>query len=417
MHKINTLAVGTAVALLATFARAEDWPNWRGPRGDGISKEKVAESWPKPGPKQVWSAKVGIGFSTPIAVDGKIYMFALTGDENATEWKTDTLYALDANTGKELWKQSYDFAFKGPYPNDMMGGWRGTRASPVVQGTKLYTHGPAGDLVCRELTDGKELWHINILVETGATPITWGQSSNPLIDGDSIYVQSGQGGPVCIAVDKKTGKILWQSEKGLGGYAQPTLADVQGTKQVIIFGGDALWGLDAKSGTNRWSVPWKNENFVNAATPIYHDGKLFVTAAYSGGHCALFELSSNGAKELWKNNEMTCRFQPPILDNGAIYGNSEGTVKCLNWNDGKVKWAYSEKIGFGGSLLRVGDKLILLSERGKLIFVKATPEAVSKISDFKALDGTQIWSAPMIYNGKLYVKGTEDLVCLDISGK
>jgi len=114
---------------------------------------------------------------------------------------------------------------------------------------------------------------------------------------------------------------------------------------------------------------------------------------------------------------MTCRFQPPILDNGAIYGNSEGTVKCLNWDDGKVNWSYREKINPGGSLLRVGDKLILLSERGKLILTKATPTSVEKVSEFKALDGTQIWSGPMVYNGKLYVKGTEDLVCLDVAGK
>ena len=415
---MKMLAAGTIVAMLAVSTRGEDWPNWRGPRGDGISKEtKIANTWPAGGPKQLWTAKVGIGFSTPLAVDGKIYMFALTGPADATEWKTDTLYCLDAASGKELWKQSYDFAFKGPYTNEMMGGWRGTRASPVVEAGKIYTHGPAGDLVCRELADGKEIWHTNILVQTGATPVTWGQSSNPLIDGDLIYVQSGQGGPVCVAVDKKTGKINWQSDKGLGGYAQPIQADVAGTKQIIVFGGDAIWGLDAKSGTKIWTVPWKNEYFVNAATPIFHDGKLFVTAAYTGGHCAMFSLSGAGAKELWKNNEMTCRFQPPILDNGAIYGNSEGTVKCLNWNDGKAKWSYREKIGPGGSLLRVGDKLILLSERGKLILTKATPDAVEKLSEFKALDGTQIWSAPMIYNGKLYVKGTEDLICLDVAGK
>lgn len=400
------------ILLLSTLiASAEDWPMWRGPHADGISKETSAiPAWPAGGPKQLWSKTVGIGFSTPVAVAGRVYIFAIA-DNNK-----DTLYAFDAEKGTDLWKQDYDSQFQGKLTGSMTGGWKGTRASPVIENNRIYTLGYAGDLVCRELETGKPLWHVNTLVITNANPCEWGQASNPLIDGDSLYVGGGNGGAVAIAVSKKTGDVIWKAEKALGGYSQPILIDAQGTRQIIVLGGDKVFGLDPKTGRTIWKEPWKTMYDVNAATPIYRDGYLFISSNYDHG-CMMLQLTPTGATKLWETKDMKAHFPSPVLEGDVLYGNSQGSVRCLTWPDGKVKWTAKDKIGNGGSMLRVGDKLLMLSERGKLILSRATPQGIEKLGEAQIFDGNQIWSSPILYNGKLYAKGTDDFACFDLSRK
>ena len=437
MYCQNYLRIVAALTLLAFAAlplRADEWPQWRGPKDDGIVRqEKVAEKWPKDGPKKLWEAQVGIGFSSPVAVDGKVYLFAIEGGK-------DTAYCFDAEKGTVVWKQQADSLYTGEM-NDaaMRNDWTGTRASPVIEGDRVYTYGFRGDLICREVGSGKTVWHTNIVNETNTRPITWGQGSNPLIEGDTIYVQGGINGPTAVAVNKKTGKLLWQSENlpadtakddpddygrgepDKGGYARPILVDVQGTKQLIVFGGEALWAFDPKTGKTLWSHPWQTQYDVNAATPIYHDGRLFITSAYGKppARCAQFELSPTGVKEVWKNNQLTAKYQPPILDGGYLYGNSEGAVRCLRWEDGKPMWTARDRIDQGGSLVRImPDKLLMFTENGKAILARATPEKYEKLSEFQAVErAPNAWSTPLVYRGKMYAKGRNDFVCYDIGAK
>ena len=211
-----------SILFFSTQLHAEEWPRWRGPRGDGITSQTIPDTLSKEGPKKLWSKNVGIGYSSPIAVDGKIYTFALADGR-------DTLYAFD-ESGKELWKESYEGGWNGDY--------KGTRASPVIENDRIYTYGGNGDLIARELGSGKLIWHINVPKETNAQSRKngdWGLSSNPLIDGNSIYVQSGNADTFAVAVDKKLGKITWRAERGVGAYAQPILIDVKGNKQLAVF--------------------------------------------------------------------------------------------------------------------------------------------------------------------------------------
>lgn len=399
-----------AVFVLLGFGRAlaEDWPAYRGPRGDGISKETgLLESFPAAGLKKLWSDTVGIGYSSPVAVDGKVYLFSTIEDKDGIQ--KDTLRAYDADRGKVLWTAAYNNAWTGAYP--------GTRCSPVIEGDRIYTYGGAGDLAAWELGTGKPLWQVNVLKQTNSTPCEWGQGSNPLIVGDLIYVQCGKNGPVAVAVNKSSGKIVWQSEKGLGGYTQPVLVDVQGTKQLIIFGGDAIWAMNPQSGKMIWTHPWKTRYDVNSATPIYRDGHLFVTSDYNHG-CIMLKLAADSATKLWENKEVMCRFQSPILEGNALYANSEGTLKCLSWPDGAVKWSSKEfRIGMGGSLVRVGDKFVLLGENGKIALAAGGADGFKLISEFQLVQGKEVWSSPLIYRGKLYAKGKDDFVCVEFSAK
>ena len=250
-------------------------------------------------------------------------------------------------------------------------------------------------------------------------------ASNPLIDGYAIYVQAGEGGNAAVRVNKMTGEFVWKSEARDGGYAAPVLVSVGSDKHLVCFGHAHVYGIDPKTGKTLWEnkEPWETEYNINASPPIVQGNKIFLTVAYRGGRCAQYEVTPQGLNKVWEGKQVTGRFQPGILDDGHLYVNSEGLLKCLDWNTGAVKWSTknSEKpmLNMGGSIVRVNDdQLICLSERGKLTLLNASPEGYKKVSEMKdAVEGDQVWSTPLIYGGKMYVKGKVDLVCFDVSPK
>lgn len=405
-------AAPQAVAAAAPVSAGE-WPQWRGPRGDSIVRDTsgLLDKWPQGGPKKLWTHPTGIGFSSPIGFEGKVYLFSLD------DGNKETLTALDAESGKPAWSQSYTI---GKSPD-----YEGVRATPTIENGKIYTYGSTGILTCRELADGKQAWQLDVLKELneqmlGAPGSSWGQASSPLIAGDNLYVQAGKGGPVAICVDKKTGKITWKSEaSGVGGYAAPILVDVAGKQQLIIFAGQAVLGMEPSSGKTIWTHPWKDRYDISATTPIYHDGDLFVSSGGGTGSMML-QLSAAGAKKLWAKKDIQCKFQPPILDNGYLYANGDerGTIKCIKWPTGEIQWkAEDPKLGFGGSLVRLGnDKLIAMSQTGTLSLMLATPDKNELISSVDLFTGDErVWATPLVYKGKLYCKSKDQLVCLNIS--
>lgn len=416
MHLLAKIgAMGILVASSFT-ARAEDWPKWLGPRADGISQETgLAEKWPETGPKQLWSIDVGLGYSSPLVVEGKLYFVSLVDGK-------DKLQCLDPDTGKVLWDVTEKTGWTGDFP--------GARATPTIVDGKIYHYTGGGELVCRQLADGKLLWSLDIIKETKAEQARWGNSSAPLVVGDRIYVQGGRGPgvPVALVVDRNTGKLVWQSEaKGApkegkqgphgGGYASMILIDVEGTKQLISFASNGVYGMNPDNGKTLWFEPWITSWDVNASTPVYKDGHLFVSSDYGRG-CMMLKLSPTSATKLWEKKDIKAHFQPVLLDRGHLYGNSEGQLTCMVWPTGEVKWQGRKELGNGGSLVRIGDRLIALSERGTLMLIKATPEGQELISKLdKAVTGSQVWATPLIYKGKLYAKGQDKLVCFDISAK
>jgi len=380
---------------------AEDWPCWRGPRGDGITSENIS-GWKVQGWRMLWAADVGLGYSSPVAARGRVYLFSLNN-------RREALTAFDANSGRIVWNHEGDVGWVGNYP--------GTRAAPAIDGDRIYTYGGAGDLVCRDLATGAVQWSVNVLQASGSRNLGWGVSGSPLVVGELIYVQGGKGGPIALAVRKDSGSIAWKSQaQGLGGYAHPIVADVCGTKQLVVFGGDAAWGLQPTTGQTIWTVPWKTSYDVNASTPVYADGHLFITSAYDRG-CMMLRLSADGATKLWENKQITARFQGAILDGGLLFANSEGTLKCLSWPDGSLKWSSREaKLGLGGSLVRAGDRLLMLSDRGKLILARADANGMELIGQTQLLDSSEVWATPLIYARRVYVKGSEELLCFEPAG-
>jgi outer membrane protein assembly factor BamB len=395
---IRLPALVFSFALFSAAAHAEEWPHWLGPRGDGISTEVAfAKPWPAAGLNKVWSKPIGRGFSSPIALDGRVYAFHdLEGAEHLT--------AYDANSGAVLWDEKDEGGWNGDHP--------GTRATPAISEGAIYTYGGAGDLTARNLADGKKLWRLNILKAVGAQPMIWGVGSSPLVIGDLIYVQTAMGGSIAVAVNRKTGDIAWQSEeKGVAGYAPVIQVEIGGQKVLILAAGQQVVAVRPDTGKTLWKAPFHIEEDVHAATPVYRDGALFVTAAYNAGG-ALLKVTPKSATISWTSKQVTARFNPAILDHGYLYLNSEGFIECVDWFTGDVMWTAEERelrVGQGGAVLRVADKLITLSDRGVLTLLKATPSGYSKVSQFQAGTGWQNFAIPLLYRNRLYLRGETTL--------
>jgi outer membrane protein assembly factor BamB len=416
LFAIAALPVAAPSAPPKGDASDQEWPQWRGPRRDGTSRENIADRWPGNGPRRVWRMPAGVGFASPVAYKGNVYMFSLDGGKEG-------LACHNADTGKTLWAQAYDV---GPQRVD----YEGVRATPAIDADRIYTYGSRGLLVCRSLEGGKELWRLDVLRETRAQILgegqVWGQASSPLIVGDLLYVQGGRGPHAAVAVDKTSGRVAWKSEaRGPGGYAAPVLVETHdGGKQLILFAGQALYGADPATGKTLWSEPWKTSYDINAATPVSDGRHLFVSSGYGHG-CMMLELSAKGARKLWEKREVMAKFPSPVLDAGFLYAvsdESRGVIKCMKWPEGRIVWeARQPKLGPGGSIVRVdGDKLLAMSEDGALGLLLATPQGsqlISQVQLFQPGRGAKVWSSPIVYKGKVYAKGDRELVCLDVSGK
>lgn len=398
------IVIAVGVLGLSIAAGAEEWPRWLGPRADGISLEQgLLDTWPPEGPRVAWRAKVGIGYATPVVAGGRVFLFTLDDGH-------EVLTAFDVETGRVAWRESYE------------GGWdrsyEGTRATPFIDGGRIYTVGGSGVVAAREVATGALVWRANVLDEAGSTGnLTWGVSSSPLVDGERVYVQAGKGGAVAVALDKRTGKVAWTSEaRGVGGYAAPLLVDAGRGLQLVVFGGTAVHGMVPATGKRAWELPWRTEYDVNAVMPLHRSGRLFVSSGYNHGG-ALLKLTPAGATTVWESREAGSKFPPAILAGPVVYVNNEGVITCVDWETGKTRWRSSDRdlrLGSGGSFVRVGDRLVTLSERGMLSLVKASPTGIQRLSQVKLVSGDRVWASPVLAGGRLFVKGQEELVVLDV---
>lgn len=394
------VAMGSAPAAVAQTP-AGDWPQWRGPNRDGISAETGwSARWPEGGPKVLWtSEKLGSGYSTVSVVDGRVYTMGNDG-------KQDTIWCLDADTGKEVWRHAYPCK-KGGYP--------GPRATPTVHDARVYTVSREGDVACLDAKTGKVFWSKDLAKEVNADVPGWGVAGSPLILGDLVVYNINAG----VALRKDTGAIAWKTPRAKNGYSTPVPFKDGDRQCLLIFAAKGLVCVDAGTGARIWEVPWKTAYDVNAADPIVVGDRIFICSGYGKG-CAMIRAAGGKAEVLWTRKTMGSQFSTPVLHQGHLYGGDgnvgKARVQCIDFDTGQEKWS-SGRMGMV-SLMMADGKLIIRGDKGVLAIAEATPEAYKQIAFAKVLGG-MCWTMPVLADGKIYVRNNRrgELACLDVSGK
>lgn len=395
------LARGIVVlACCLTLAQAADWPQWRGPNRDGISTETgLLDSWSKGGPPLLWKiAGLGEGYSSAAIAAGRLFIQGQSGNE-------EYVLAFDANTGKQLWRTHTGVSF-----NESRG--HGPRSTPTVDGERLYALAADGMLVCLDAATGKTIWGFNIVDHFHGSVPHWGISESPLVDGDRVIVTPGGSGAAVVALDKSTGKLLWQSQSGTAGYSSPMIYDAAGARKVVVFTSNAAMGLDLASGKLQWRYERVANNVANIATPIVHGGEIFLSSNYGTG-CVLLRTAAGDASEVYFNRNMQNHYSTSVLVGDYLYGFSTSILTAMKFETGEVAWR-DRSVG-KGSLIYADGHLYALGEDGIVGLVEATPASYREISRFEISKGNYpTWSQPVISNGKLYLRDQDNLFCYNI---
>lgn len=384
-----------------------DWPQWRGPNRDGISKETgILKTWSENGPKVLWSAPSGDGYSGISVTNGRLYtMYGQGSDEVAV--------CLDAATGKELWRFKIETKkYTNSYGN-------GPRSTPTIDGNLVYALSGKGKLYSINAVTGNEVWSHDLNKEYSGKIPTWGVSTSPLVQGKMLIVDvGGKGDYGLVAFNKKNGKVLWKSKTELPGYSSPISVTAHGIKQIVFFTGTNVVSVSPKDGKRYWSYLWRTSYDANIATPIFiKPDKVFMSSGYNKGAAVLRMKAADGTvtvQEVWKSRAMRNHFSSSILIGDHLYGFDEATLRCVNVKTQESKWG-KRRLG-KGSLTYADGHLIVLSERGKLVLVKATPEAYVEKASAQVLRG-RCWTVPTLVDGKLYLRNQKEMLCLDLSAQ
>lgn len=395
----------TALLLCPLILQATDWPSWRGPDRNGITPETSwSHDWPAEGPKTLWKAEVGVGFSSVVVADGRV--FTLGHREGS-----DVVSSLSADTGKTLWTYSYPQ----PLGNKMYEG--GPNSTPLVVGNQVFTASKTGEIYAFDTASGTVKWHTSLKKEVGAPLSDWGVSGAPVLFNDQTLLINY--GPHGVALAPATGKVLWNSGKKKDmSFAAPVLLNLDGQPAALFFMSEALIAVNPTSGATLWSSSFGQGYRTHCSDPIVQGNQVFISSGDDGGE--LLNVSSKGARRVWKNKNLSTFTGTAVLIDGYLYGhetaaykNADQELRCVDLQTGTVRWG--EK-GFGqGSLIASGDRLIVLSDKGEVTVVRATPEKFIPLARTHPIGG-KCWTSPVLANQRLYLRNAKgDLICLDLS--
>jgi outer membrane protein assembly factor BamB len=421
-HLVIPALLAGAVCLPLSGA---DWPQYRGPNHDGTSPEKISLQWPESGPRQVWKTPLKNGFSSFTVGGGKAYTLVTRDYDGAGQ---EACVALDADTGKELWaapmgegSAKYDGGGEsGAKGND---GGDGPRSTPACDDGKVYALSSRLTLKCLNASDGKEIWSCDLMKQHAGRNIHWENAASPLIDGDLLFVAGGGPGESLLAFDKKDGHVVWKGQDETMTQTTPVAATILGERQVIFFTSKGLVSLAPKTGAVLWRYPYP-ETGAAGCSPVVSGDIVYVSKAYGVGSAACKITKTDGAysaTELWRvrSNDEGSHWSTPVAFNGCLYGLfgqaqfATGPLKCIDLATGAVKWS---KPGFGpgGVTLTEGGNLLVLSDAGDLVLVKAAPDAYTELARAHILSG-KCWNSAALSNGRVYARSTREGVSIDIS--
>ena len=443
------------LGLTGSFALADDWPQWRGPNRDGVWREDgVLESFPTNGLPVRWRVPIGAGYSGPAVAHGRVFvMDRQTTNAPDTEVKTswdfrdktagvERVLGVEEATGKILWSHSYPCKYSAAYGS-------GPRATPTVQGDRVYTLGTMGDLCCLETATGKPVWQKNLVRDYGAKVPVYGFASQPLVDGDRLIVMVGGTGQAVVAFDRQTGKELWKAlDATEPGYSAPLIHTLAGQRQLIVWHAGGLAGLLPQTGKPLWFVVHPAYAGLAITTPTLESNRLAVSSQYEGalmlqfkpGVAApeiLWKASTGGSPEKeWKQQGLNTTLSTVLLQDNYLYGVSlYGEMCCLDGNSGARVWTTLVPTSGGVSpkerwctvfMVTHRDRVLIFNERGDLILCRLSAQGYDEISRAHILDPDMassgggrkvIWSHPAFANRCVYARNDHELVCVSLAAK
>ena len=423
--RMPLIAVGL---LFASTAFAEDWPAFRGPNRDGISKETgLLKTWPKVGPPVAWTAKgLGLGYGTPTIAKGTIYGMG-------TRSGKDGIWAIQEADGKEIWFTPIDST-----PSTDRN--TGPSASPTFDDGKVFAVTSGGKLVCLDVAKGEEKWRRDYVADFGGKVPSWGFTDSALIDGDKLICVPGGNKAAIVALNKKTGKDIWKSEiagggGGGGGYCSPQKVKLAGKDMyVVLMGASAgVVGVSPETGKLLWDYKGKpaGGGVAQIPIPIVTGDTVWVSCAYSGGS-ALLKIKSEGSEKFaaeeikaYKKADLNNHHGGMVnVNDYAYFGHDQnnGRPVCVDLKTGEIKWGPEKNPagGNGSAAILFADGLLYFRyESGTLVLIEPSPEKLKVVASFKEADrsGKPSWAHPVIVSGKMYLRDQDKLVCYDVKAK
>jgi outer membrane protein assembly factor BamB len=421
---VFSLRLPAALALLiAGPAAAEDWPRWRGPRGDGTwQAPPLPDRWPAGRPRRVWAQPIGGGYAGLTVAGGRLY----TMDHQPGDG-TERVLCFDAADGKPLWRHAYPVRY-GP-----LGGYNnGPRAAPTVHDGRVYTLGAVGHFCCLDAATGQLLWMHDTVRDFKARVPEWGFAAAPVIDGERVIIHPGADGGCLMAFDRRTGREVWRALSDPAGYCTPILIDAPGGRQVVAWTPENVHGLDSATGKVLWSIPYQVTYGVAIATPVYRDGIVFVTGYWEGSKAIRLGPKPTDAALLWQDaKQLLGLMAQPLERDGHLYtlDHKRGLV-CTELATGKHLWADHRLTPPGrnphATLVWAGveDRALIVNSVGELIVARLSPRGYREESRVKVIDG-QVWAHPAFAGRHLFVRsdgaeqsgrgGPFELMCVELA--
>jgi outer membrane protein assembly factor BamB len=401
---LSGLVLLFAVAGQVMGQAGANWPQWRGPNRDGVSKETgLLKQWPENGPPLVWKASgAGRGYSSFAVANGRLYTMGLRGDR-------EVLVAFDIANGKEAWATPHGGAFR----NDQGDGPRGT---PTVDGDRVYALGGNGDLSAIDAKTGKLIWSKNVLKEVGGSNITWGISESPLVLGNKVLVNAGANNASIVALNKENGAVIWKSQSDEAGYSSAIPLQVNGGTQVVFFTGARAVGLDVNDGKLLWEYRKPSNRTANVATPIARGNRVFISSDYGTGGGVVEIKPDNTAQEIYFTKDMRNHHSSSILVGDYLYGFSSAILTAMKFDTGEIAWR-DRSVG-KGSLVFADGHLYAFSENGVVGLIEATPEGYREKGRFKIQqESLPTWAHPVVAGGRLYLRDQDTIYAYDVKQK
>ncbi|MDA1039152.1 MAG: PQQ-binding-like beta-propeller repeat protein [Planctomycetota bacterium] len=387
----------------------EFWDQWRGPSRDGFVAA-TAKPWPdgldQTRLEERWRIALGPSYSGPVLA-GNIILVTETRDK-----KTEHVRALDRMTGRELWQASWEGAMKVPFFAASNGSW--IRATPCIDGDRVYVAGMRDVLVCLDLATGREVWRVNF-VEAVKSPLpAFGFVSSPLVVGDYVFVQAAAG---FVKLEKATGNIVWRVLEDGGGmwgsaFSSPYPTVLGGVPQILVQTRELLAGVDPENGTVLWKTPVEAFRGMNIVTPTVSGGRVFTTS-YGGGSW-LFAIDLNRTEEpveqVWRNKIQGYMSSPIVIDGHAYVHLRNQRFACLDLATGKESWI-TTPFGRYWSLIAQADRMLALDETGDLRLIRANPERYELIGEAKVA-AEESWAHLAVVGDEVYVRDLTGLTSL-----